>query len=170
MQCRARLSAPLQGVCVRRCRPITCQSARRAVSAATFFSRPAVLRSERRYTPYFGAYRLSAAGTGRQCLPEIATGAKRPRNDNSGAVAILTAACIGCKCSAGPGCPRPYNGGCRAPAYSPIVLCSFFSAFSNSSGRGQESVISSPVRGCRNVSSFAWRHWECRPSSGLPMP
>ena len=28
--------------------------------------------SERRYTPYFGAYRLSAAGTGRQCLPEIA--------------------------------------------------------------------------------------------------
>ena len=85
-QCRARLSAPLQGVCVRRCRPITCQSARRSVSAATFFSRPAVLRSERRYTPYFGAYRLSAAGTGRQCLPEIATGAKRPRNDNLGGI------------------------------------------------------------------------------------
>ena len=64
---------------------------------------------ERRYTPYFGvchfndslfgsaAYRRArlspplqgacvcpAVGINRQCLPEIATGAKRPRNDKSG--------------------------------------------------------------------------------------
>ena len=66
--------------------------------------------SERRYTPYFGAYRLSAAGTGRQCLPEIATGAKRPRNDNSGAGTILTPSRSYRKCSAGPGCPLPQEG------------------------------------------------------------
>ena len=69
---------------------------------------PMALR-ERRYTPYFGvchfndslfgsaAYRRArlspplqgacvcpAVGINRQCLPEIATGAKRPRNDKSG--------------------------------------------------------------------------------------
>ena len=94
----------------------------------------------------------------RNCLPEIATGAKRPRNDksgsrchfnggpfesaalrrarlsaplhwpvqfgsafprlprrfaprndNSGAVTILTEACFARQCAAGPGCPRPYS-------------------------------------------------------------
>ena len=73
---------------------------------------------ERRYTPYFGvchfndslfgsaAYRRArlspplqgacvcpAVGINRQCLPEIATGAKRPRNDKSEAIAVLTVVC-----------------------------------------------------------------------------
>ena len=33
-----------------------------------------------------------------------------PRNDKSGAFAILTAACTGRQCVAGPGCPLPYIG------------------------------------------------------------
>ena len=37
-------------------------------------------------TDAIGLYVLSAAGTNRQCLPEIATGAKRPRNDNLGSI------------------------------------------------------------------------------------
>ena len=45
----------------------------------------------------------------RNCLPEIATAPLGPRNDKSGAFAILTAACTDCKCAAGPGCPLPYN-------------------------------------------------------------
>ena len=77
-----------------------------------------------------------------------------PRNDKSESFSLFTF------------CSQPST--LHRPCH--IILCSFFSACSNSSGRGQESVISSPVRGCRNVSSFAWRHWECRPSSGLPMP
>ena len=89
---------------------------------------------ERRYTPYFGvchfndslfgsaAYRrarlspplqgacvCSAVGANQQCFPEIATGAKRPRNDKSGAFTILTMACTRRRCSAGAGCPLPYN-------------------------------------------------------------
>ena len=73
---------------------------------------------ERRYTPYFGvchfndslfgsaAYRRArlspplqgacvypAVGINRQRLPEIATGAKRPRNDKSEAIAVLTVVC-----------------------------------------------------------------------------
>ena len=43
------------------------------------------LRSERP-TDAIGLYVLSAAGTNRQCLPEIATGEKRPRNDNLGGI------------------------------------------------------------------------------------
>ncbi len=40
---------------------------------------------------------------------EIATGAKRPRNDNFwGAFTILTIACTGGRCVAGRGMPRPY--------------------------------------------------------------
>ena len=35
---------------------------------------------------------------------------KGPRNDNSGVLTILTAACTDCKCIAGRGMPRPYNG------------------------------------------------------------
>ena len=78
---------------------------------------PMALR-ERRYTPYFGvchfndslfgsaAYRRArlspplqgacvcpAVGINRQCLSEIATGAKRPRNDKSEAIAVLTVVC-----------------------------------------------------------------------------
>ena len=35
-------------------------------------------------TDAIGRYVFSAAGTGWKCLPEIATGARRPRNDKSG--------------------------------------------------------------------------------------
>jgi len=45
----------------------------------------------------------------RNCLPEIATAPLGPRNDKSGAFAILTAACTDCKCAAGRGMPLPYN-------------------------------------------------------------
>ena len=45
------------------------------------------------------------------CLPEIATGAKRPRNDKSGAIAVLAIACANRQCSAGSGMPLPYNKG-----------------------------------------------------------
>ena len=44
----------------------------------------------------------------RNCLPEIATAPLGPRNDNSGAFAILTAAYTGRKCVAGRGQPGPY--------------------------------------------------------------
>ena len=43
------------------------------------------------------------------CLPEIATGAKRPRNDKPLAFTILTIACLLCRCAAGSGVPLPYN-------------------------------------------------------------
>ena len=76
-----------------------------------------------RYTPYFGAYRLTTADTSRRCFPEIAppralprasrsgrhVGLRPPRNDKSVASAILTTACLLRQCSAGPGCPLPYN-------------------------------------------------------------
>ena len=42
---------------------------------------------------------------------EIATGAKRPRNDKSEAITILTTACTGRQCSAGRGMPLPYKAG-----------------------------------------------------------
>ena len=83
---------------------------------------------ERRYTPYFGvchfndslfgsaAYRRArlspplqgacvcpAVGINRQCLPEIATGAKRPRNDKSEAISILTIVCVSSGYASGPG-------------------------------------------------------------------
>ena len=45
----------------------------------------------------------------RNCLPEIATGAERPRNDKSGAVAILSLPNTNRRCSARSGMPLPYN-------------------------------------------------------------
>ena len=45
----------------------------------------------------------------RKLVREIATGAKRPRNDNSGVHTILTMACTDRQHCAGPGCPLPYN-------------------------------------------------------------
>ena len=48
------------------------------------------------------------------CYPprfcEIATGAKRPRNDKSGDFTVLTIAGTGRKCAAGRGQPGPYSG------------------------------------------------------------
>ena len=60
--------------------------------------------------PYSGAHHLTTAGTGCKCLPEIATGAKRPRNDKSGDFTVLTIAGTGRKCAAGRGQPGPYSG------------------------------------------------------------
>ena len=52
---------------------------------------------------------LTVACTDCKCLPEIATGAKRPRNDKSIAFSILTVAGTNRLRCAGPGCPLPYN-------------------------------------------------------------
>ena len=60
--------------------------------------------------PYSGAHHLTTAGTGCKCLPEIATGAKRPRNDKSGDFTVLTITGTGRKCAAGRGQPGPYSG------------------------------------------------------------
>ena len=104
---------------------------------------------ERRYTPYFGvchfndslfgsaAYRRArlspplqgacvcpAVGINRQCLPEIATGAKRPRNDKSGAITVLAIARANRSCSAGPGCPLPYSASSAASRHFPLTLLS----------------------------------------------
>ena len=54
---------------------------------------------------------------------EIATGAKRPRNDKSLAFTVLTKACTGCKCSAGRGMPLPYNGVCGRRWCPEICSC-----------------------------------------------
>ena len=40
-------------------------------------------------TDAIGAYHFTLTSMGRKCLPEIATGAKRPRNDKSGSLAPL---------------------------------------------------------------------------------
>ena len=85
---------PYNGVCGRRqCAQICCCQ-RRSLTAAT---------------DAIGFYVLTAACTNCKCLPEIATGAKRPRNDKSGAFTILTMACTRRRCSAGSGMPLPYN-------------------------------------------------------------
>ena len=62
---------PYNGVCGRRWCPEICSCQWRSLSAAT---------------DAIGLYVLSAAGTDCKCLPEIATGAKRPRNDNLGGI------------------------------------------------------------------------------------
>ena len=72
----------------------------------------------------------------RNCFPEIApqgrflalraqgaTAPSGPRNDNSGAFAILTAVCTDCKCVAGPGCPLPYNGRCGRRSATKPAAC-----------------------------------------------
>ena len=65
--------------------------------------------TERRYSQTWRRVRSAMACTGWKCLPGIATGAKRPRNDKSGDFTVLTAACTDRSCGAGPGCPLPCN-------------------------------------------------------------
>ena len=60
---------PYNGVCGRRWCPEICSCQWRSLTAAT---------------DAIGLYVLSAAGTNRQCLPEIATAPLGPRNDTSG--------------------------------------------------------------------------------------
>ena len=93
--------------------------------------------SERRYTPYFGVChfnggRYGTAVPSRDCTPRALPRASRsgrhvglrpPRNDNSGAFAILTAVCTDCKCVAGPGCPLPYNGRCGRRSATKPAAC-----------------------------------------------
>ena len=62
---------PYNGVCGRRWCPEICSCQWRSLTAAT---------------DAIGLYVLSAAGTDCKCLPEIATGEKRPRNDNLGGI------------------------------------------------------------------------------------
>ena len=62
---------PYNGVCGRRWCPEICSCQWRSLTAAT---------------GAIGLYVLSAACTDCKCLPEIATGAKRPRNDNLGGI------------------------------------------------------------------------------------
>ena len=66
---------------------------------------------------FFGS-RYGTAVPSRDCTPRALPRASRsgrhvglrpPRNDNSGAFAILTVACTDCKCIAGLGCPLPCN-------------------------------------------------------------
>ena len=60
------------------------------------------------------------------CLPEIATGAKRPRNDKPLAFTILTIACLLCRCAAGSGMPLPYNVPSMAPQNAKNRGCRIF--------------------------------------------
>ena len=88
-----------------------CHPARRSLSAAT---------------PHISAFSiLTAACTGCECLPEIATGAERPRNDKSGAVAFLTLARTSRRCSVGRGMPLPYNARQKASCSSPLSILVF---------------------------------------------
>ena len=67
---------------------------------------------------FAGAARLS-----NRVLRDCHVGRWPPRNDNSGAFAILTAVCTDCKCVAGPGCPLPYNGGCGRRSATKPAAC-----------------------------------------------
>ena len=58
----------------------------------------------------------------RKLVREIATGAKRPRNDNSGVHTILTMACTDRQHCAGPGCPLPYSASSAASRHFPLTL------------------------------------------------
>ena len=88
-----------------------CHPARRSLSAAT---------------PHISAFSiLTAACTGCECLPEIATGAERPRNDKSGAVAILSLPNTNRRCSARSGMPLPYNARQKASCSSPRSILVF---------------------------------------------
>ena len=79
---------------------------------------------------------LTMACTDCKCLPEIATGAKRPRNDNSGVHTILAMACTDRQHCAGPGCPLPCNRTTKSACCScsrrsfyllrDFVLCSYW--------------------------------------------
>ena len=59
----------------------------------------------------------------RNCLPEIATGAKRPRNDNSEVHTVLTVVHSYRQRCAGPGCPLPYIGVCGRRECTEICNC-----------------------------------------------
>ena len=80
--------------------------------------------SERRYTPYFGVCHFNGGRYG-TAVPsrDCHVGLRPPRNDNSGAGAILTAAGTGCECSAGSGMPLPYNSRCGRRSATKPTAC-----------------------------------------------
>ena len=59
----------------------------------------------------------------RNCLPEIATGAARPRNDKPLVFTVLTPACTSRQHRAGSGMPLPYNGVCGRRECTEICRC-----------------------------------------------
>ena len=68
------------------------------------------LRSERRYTPYFGLFHFNGGLYGlRVPSRDCHVGLRPPRNDNSGVHAIFTMARFLCRCSAGRDMSLPYN-------------------------------------------------------------
>ena len=102
----------------------------------------------------------------RNCLPEIApqghflalraqgaTAPSGPRNDKSGAFAILTVSCTDCKCVAGSGMPLPYKGRCGRRGHTEICECLPEIATAPSGPRNDKSgaitVLSSTCAGCR---------------------
>ena len=70
------------------------------------------LRSERRYTPYFGVCHFNGGRYG-TAVPsrDCHVGLRPPRNDNSGVHTILAMACTDCKClpEIATGAKRPRN-------------------------------------------------------------
>ena len=160
--------------------------------------------TERRYTPYFGVChfnggRYGTAVPSRDCTPRALPRASRsgrhvglrpPRNDNSGAGSILTAAGTGCECSAGSGMPLPYNSRCgRRSATKPTACMAlserrytpYFGVCHFNGGRYGTAV---PSRDChvglrppRNdnsgagaVLAAAGTGCECSAGSGMPLP
>ena len=90
----------------------------RQVSANTVTLRGVASRTP----PPTRCVRSAIHGAKRQCLPEIATGAKRPRNDNSGAGAVLAIACSDRQHCAGRGMPLPYNAQLAASQNYPFSI------------------------------------------------
>ena len=61
----------------------------------------------------------------RNCLPEIATAPLGPRNDKSGAITILSAACTCRRCAAGRGQPGPYSARLATSFNYPLSIINF---------------------------------------------
>ena len=91
----------------------------------------------------------------RKLVREIATGAKRPRNDNSEVHTILTMACTDRQHCAGPGCPLPYNGVYGRREYPEICSCQWRSLPVKGTPLQTQSVFTFLSAPCTN--------WKCLP-------
>ena len=109
----------------------------------------------------------------RNCLPEIApqghflalraqgaTAPSGPRNDKSGAFAILTVSCTDCKCVAGSGMPLPYKGRCGRRGHTEICECLPEIATAPSGPRNDKSGVHA---------IFTMARFLCRCSAGRDM-
>ena len=105
----------------------------------------------------------------RKLVREIATGAKRPRNDNSGVHTILTMACTDCKCGAGSGMPLPYNGVYNRREYPEICSCQWRSLTAATDAIGAYHFndglygLQVPSRDCHVASLLAMTIRKCMP-------